>query len=74
MDEMKIKLSTKFMKNVVSKLLSKFIYMKTGYKVTIQIEEFDFWSYNSETTVKMNVEAKMKSEEFNKILNSINED
>ena len=37
MDEMLIKLRTKFMRKVVSKLIGKAIQSKTGYKVNIQI-------------------------------------
>lgn len=74
MDEMRIKLSTKFMKGLVSKLLAKMIYKKTGYKVDIQINDLDASAYNGDTTVKLNVEAKLKSEEFNKLMKSINLD
>lgn len=74
MDEMRIKLSTKFMKGLVSKLLAKMIYKKTGYKVDIQINDLDASAYNGDTTVKLNVEAKLKNEEFNKLMKSINLD
>jgi hypothetical protein len=74
MDEMRIKLSTKFMRGIFAKLLSKAIQMKTGCKVDIQIHEFDFWSISGDTTIKTNVEVKLKSEEFNKILKSIDLD
>ena len=74
MDEMKFKLSSKFMRGIVSKLLAKYIYKKTGYKVDIQLNEFDFNAINGDTVVKLNVEAKLKSEEFNKILKSIDLD
>lgn len=74
MDEMRVKLSTKFMRTILAKLLAKFIKMKTGYKVDIQIHEFDFWSIGGDATVKTNLEVKLKSEEFNKILKSIDAD
>lgn len=74
MDEMRVKLSTKFMRKIFAKLLAKAIYKKTGCKVDIQINEFDFWSISGDTTIKTNVEVKLKSEEFNKILNSIDLD
>lgn len=74
MDEMRIKLSTKFMRGIFAKILSKAIQMKTGCKVDIQIHEFDFWSIGGDTTIKTNVEVKLKSEEFNKILKSIDLD
>ena len=74
MDEMKVKLSTKFMKNIVSKLIAKAIYKKTGYKVDIQLDDLDVLSFNGDTTIKVNVEARLKSEEFNKLVKSIGMD
>lgn len=71
MDELRFKLSTKFMKKIVSKLIARAIYKKYGYKVNIQLNEIDVWSIDGDTTVKLNVEAKIKSEEFNKIMKSI---
>ena len=74
MDEMRIKLKTNFMKKMVSKLISRAIYKKTGYKVNIQLNDIDFWSIDGDTTIKLNVEANLKSEEFNKIIKSIDVD
>ena len=71
MDEMKLKLGTKFMRNIVSKLIAKMIYKKTGYKVDVQLNDLDVWVIDGDTTVKLNVEAKMKSDEFNKIIKNI---
>lgn len=74
MDEMKLKLSTKFMRGIVSKLISRAIYKKTGCKVDIQLNDLDVTVFNGDTTLKMNVEARLKSDEFNKIMNSIGVD
>ena len=74
MDEMKIKLHTSFMRGIVSRLIAKAIYKKTGCRVNIQINDLDFWAIDGDTTIKLNVEAKLKSEEFNKIMKSIDED
>ena len=71
MDELRVKLSTNFMKRMVSKLLSRAIFKKTGYKVNIQINDFDFWSIDGDTTIKANVEIKLNNEEFKKIIKSI---
>lgn len=74
MDEMKLKLSTKFMRGIVSKLLSKLIFKKTGCKVDIRLDELDVVVFNGDTTVKVNAEVKLKSEEFNKIMKSLEND
>ena len=71
MDELRFKLSTNFMKNIVSKLIARVIYKKYGYKVNIQLNEIDIWAIDGDTTIKLNVEARLKSEEFNKIMKSI---
>ena len=71
MDELRFKLSTNFMKKIASKLITRAIYKKYGYKVNIQLNEIDIWAIDGDTTIKLNVEAKLKSEEFNKIMRSI---
>ena len=70
MDEMLINLRTKFMRKVVSKLISKAIESKAGYEVDIQFEELNANFDGGEITVKANLEAKLSKEEFMKILKS----
>ena len=74
MDEMRVKLRTKFMKNIVSKLIARFIYKKTGYKIDIQLNDLDVFAINGDTTVKLNMEAKIKSDEFEKFMESLDRD
>lgn len=71
MDEMKVKLSTKFMRNIVSKLIAKAIYKKYGYKVNIQLNELDVSVIDGETSINTNVEVKLDSQEFMKIIKSV---
>lgn len=71
MDEMKLKLSTKFMRNIVAKLIARAIYKKTGYRVTIQLNELDISVIDGETHISTNVEAKLSSNEFMKIMRNI---
>ena len=73
MDEMRVKLSTRFMRNMVSKLIARVIYKKFGYKVNIQLNDLDVCVIDGDTTVKLNVEAKLNSNDFNKIIKSIGE-
>ena len=74
MDEMRIKLSTSFMRGIVSKLIARSIYKKYGYKVNIKLEDLDVWFIDGDTTVKLNVEAKLKSEDFKRIMKTIDQD
>lgn len=71
MDEMKLKLSTKFMRSIVAKLIAKFIHMKTGYKVDIQLNDLDVRFIDGETTVSTNIEVKMDSKEFGKVIRTL---
>lgn len=74
MDEMKLKLSTRFMRNIVSKLIARTIYKKYGYKVDIQLNDLDVSMIDGETKVSTNVEVKLNSSEFMKIMKSIGMD
>lgn len=71
MDEMKLKLSTNFMKSIVSKLIAKFIYKKYGCKVNVQLNELDINIIDCETTINANVEAKINSDEFRKMMTKL---
>lgn len=71
MDEMKLKLSTRFMRNIVAKLVAKMIYKKTGYKVVIHLNELDVNVVDGETHISVNAEAKLSSDEFMKIMKAI---
>ena len=67
---MLINLKSKFMRKVVSKLLSKSIKSKTGYEIDLQFDELNASFEDGEITVKANLEAKMSKDEFMKILKS----
>lgn len=71
MDEMRLKLSTRFMRNIAAKLLSRVIYKKLGYKVDLQLNDLDVKMVDGETYISTNVEAKINSREFMKIMKSI---
>ena len=67
---MLINLRSKFMRKVISKLLSKSIKSKTGYEIVVQFDELNASFEDGEITVKANLEAKMSKDEFMKILKS----
>ena len=71
MDELKLKLSTRFMRNIVGKLISKAIYKKYGYKVNIQLNELDIRVLDGDTKISTNVEVNVNSKEFVKIMKDI---
>ena len=71
MDEIKINLSTRFMRRVVSKWIARVIRKKYGYKVDIHICELDISSIDGETSINTNVEIKLEGDEFKKIVKDI---
>ena len=71
MDEMKLKLTTKFMRGIVSKLIERSIYKKYGYRVNVQLNDLDIRIVDGETTINTNVEAKISSEEFKKMMTKL---
>ena len=70
MDELKLALRTKFMKNIVAKMLAKAIYKKTGYDADIQFDEVRVETHGSKISIQMNVKAEMSSDDLIKILKS----
>lgn len=71
MDEMKMKLSTKFMKNVAAKLIATIIRKKYGYEVDIQLNDLDVSVIDGEAKISVNVEAKLEREEFMEIMKTV---
>ena len=71
---MKLSLSTKFMRGMLAKLISRAIKKKYGYKVNICINKIDLDMYNGQTHLHTDVDLELSGEEFNKIMQSINED
>lgn len=74
MDRLYMTLSTKFMRNIVSKLIAKSIYKKYGYKINVQLNDLDVSVIDGEADIKANVEVKLESSEFMKIIKDINLD
>jgi hypothetical protein len=68
MDALKLVLSTKFMKNIVTKMLSKAIFKKTGYNVSIQINSIEAETYDGKINVHMDANVELNSDDFVNIL------
>lgn len=71
MDELRMRLSTKFMKNMVSKIISKSVYKKTGYKVNVQLNKIDIEMVEGKIYLHADVDGEIENEEFMKIIKSI---
>lgn len=71
MDELKLSLSNGFMKGVVTKILSKMIYKKLGYKIDIQLNDIKIVSDDGAVHVHADIDGHIDKEEFMKIIKSV---
>lgn len=71
MDELKLKLSTKFMRGIVTKLISKAIYKKYGYDIDILLNEIEINNEDGKVHLHVNVDAEVNNDDFKKIIKSI---
>ena len=74
MDLLKIKLSTKFMKGLVAKIISKRIYKQLGYKVDIQLNDVQIDVVDGDVQIHLDVDGKMNKTEFSRIMERIDEE
>lgn len=72
MDELKLILSTRFMKGLVAKMIAKAIKKKTGYDITIQLNEIVVGTVDGKVCVHANVDAEIETEDFVQIVKSNN--
>lgn len=71
MDELKLTLSTKFMKGVVAKLIRAAIYKKLGYDINIELNDIRVTAEDGKIHIHADVDGEMTNEEFIRILKSI---
>lgn len=68
MDELKMNLSTKWLKDIVTKLISKVISEKLGYKVRVELSEVHITTTeNNELRLHLNGSAVMDMAELAKL-------
>lgn len=68
---MKLKLSTKFMRNLVAKLISKALVSKLGCQIDIQLNEIKLENANGVTKIHVDVDGELTNEEFMKLIKKI---
>lgn len=74
MDMFMLKLSTKFMKGAVAKVLSKSICKKLGYKIDIQLNDIRIDNVDGDVKFHIDVDGKMNKTEFKRLMEDLNED
>lgn len=70
MDELKLILSTKFMRGIVTKILRKAIFKKTGYEIDILINKIEVETHDGKISLHMDANAEVNSEDFMDIIKS----
>lgn len=74
MDEMKIKLSTRFMRGMVAKILSKVIYKKFGIKPDIQINMLETEMKDGKIRFRIDMDGSVSDNIFTKISKMVDEE
>lgn len=71
MDELKLILSTKFMKGIVTKIIAKAIKKKLGYDIDIQINKIAIEAIDGKIHLHADVDAEVDKAEFVEIVKSV---
>lgn len=71
MDVLKLKLSTKWMRGIVAKLISKAIKAKLGCDVEVLINEIAIENKDGKIHLHADVEANMENNDFIKVIKTI---
>lgn len=71
MDELMLKLSTKFMKGLVAKRLSKKIYQKFGCKIDIKLNDVQIDTVDGDIKLHINADGKIRRAEFERLMERI---
>lgn len=74
MDELKLNLSTRFMRNMVTKMLARSIKKKYGYQIDILLHELKIEAIDGKIFIHANVDAEMDKADFAKMINCSDED
>ena len=71
MDELKLNLSSKLMRGIATKLISKAVYKKTGYKIGIELNNINVEVINGRAHIHINADAEIDNDELMKIVRAI---
>ena len=74
MDELKLKISTKWMKGIVANLISKALVKKLGYNIDILLNEIEVKKENGKVYLHIDADAEIENGEFVRMLKSIGMD
>lgn len=64
MDELKLVFATKWMRGIVTRIIKKAIFKKTGYEVDVQINKIIVETNEGKVSLKLDAEANMNKDDF----------
>lgn len=71
MDELKLRLSTKFMRGIITKIISKAIYNKLGYRIDIELNKIEVETADGKIHLHADVNASINNEDFQSLIKSM---
>lgn len=71
MDELKLKLSTKFMRGIVAKVIRAAIQKKLGCSIDVFLNNIEVTTSDDKIHFHADIEADMTNGEFTKLINSV---
>lgn len=74
MDLLKLKISTKFMKGIIAKIITRKIYKQFGYKVNIQLNDMQLDVIDGEVSIHVDVDGKMNKTEFSRLMEDLDKE
>lgn len=74
MDELKLKLSTKFMRGIIAKFIAKALFKKFGCRIDVQINEIEVETVNGKIRFHANVDAEVDNGDFLNVIKTISKD
>lgn len=74
MDEMKLKLSTHFMRSIVAKTISKIVFKKFGFNPEIKLNEIEIEMIDGKIRFHVDVDGEMDKNSLLKITQMVDKD
>ena len=74
MDEMKLNLSSRWMRKLASKLIVKFIKKQFEVNTELELDELKFTYVDGDIVIKTELELRMNAKDSKKILSKLEED
>lgn len=74
MDELKLKLSTKFMRGMIAKFIAKFLAKKLGFNIDILINEIELRHEDGKIKLHADVDAEINNDDFMKLVKQVGMD